>query len=400
MDDSRRNANNDKSILDYFLEHYDAENDKLDDTFILPAAKVSGSNLFFRFVEGAKDGIAVFHEEISDVFYSDEEIDSIKTMCDFVEKSQFIQALQILDKIGYEKPAVKYSKAFYDLIEERMNEDTWGEYVRFTTFVILEAREIESLKYGILVYNLIDAVEPMKLKDELRILAMCDEFTYVIMCGWIAKGATTSEKKETGNQKIFDIAKKVTGWGRIFAICLLKPETEEIRNWILREGYRNDIMYQYTAKLCYEKADIFNRISSMDQADFMCAFEIVESLINEGPVPGISVYSDKDRVIILTKFLEKAASMEFTQDEAFRLMEIYKYSQSIIAEYASENGILDSADSSDADSSDEDSSDSDSEGSIDKSNISSNKSSDCNDDDENDDDDKSDENFHDDFDDI
>ena len=46
-----------------------------------------------------------------------------------------------------------------------------------------------------------------------------------------------------GNNEIWNLAKRVHGWGRIHAIEQLEPETNDIRRWLLTDGVRNEVMY-------------------------------------------------------------------------------------------------------------------------------------------------------------
>jgi len=44
------------------------------------------------------------------------------------------------------------------------------------------------------------------------------------------------------------MAKHVTGWGRVHLVeRLAKTEDAEIKEWLLREGFRNSVMYEYLA---------------------------------------------------------------------------------------------------------------------------------------------------------
>jgi hypothetical protein len=49
-------------------------------------------------------------------------------------------------------------------------------------------------------------------------------------------------------RQLWELAKSVDGWGRIACVERLSKTTDpEIRDWILRTGYRNSIMTEYLA---------------------------------------------------------------------------------------------------------------------------------------------------------
>jgi len=58
---------------------------------------------------------------------------------------------------------------------------------------------------------------------------------------------------KNSNEEIFEIAKKVKGWGRIYSVKYLKVTNDEIKEWILEEGCHNEIDPAYTALTCAKK---------------------------------------------------------------------------------------------------------------------------------------------------
>jgi hypothetical protein len=49
---------------------------------------------------------------------------------------------------------------------------------------------------------------------------------------------------QPGRQRaVFDLARRVTGWGRIHAVERLKDcDDPDVKAWLLRDGFRNDVM--------------------------------------------------------------------------------------------------------------------------------------------------------------
>ena len=60
---------------------------------------------------------------------------------------------------------------------------------------------------------------------------------------------------DNSNELIFELAKKLHGWGRIHAVKMLKPEdNDEMKEWLWLEGWKNNVMPEYSAYECYTKS--------------------------------------------------------------------------------------------------------------------------------------------------
>ena len=95
---------------------------------------------------------------------------------------------------------------------------------------------------------------------------------------------------------LWELARTVTGWGRIHVVeRLAGTEDEHIRAWMLREGYRNAVMEEYTALICAETGDLVGalRLPNPDHALLRGAGDLLSALISgrDGPVSGIDDYA-------------------------------------------------------------------------------------------------------------
>lgn len=89
------------------------------------------------------------------------------------------------------------------------------------------------------------------------------------------------------------MAKRTAGWGRIHLIERL-PETldQTIRQWLLREGYKNDVMVEYTALHCAEYGLLHDALQGEVDAELLKgAAEILLGMIHGEPGPCISHYA-------------------------------------------------------------------------------------------------------------
>ncbi len=89
----------------------------------------------------------------------------------------------------------------------------------------------------------------------------------------------------------------MTGWGRIQIIeRLAETKDEQIKAWMLREGYRNDIMEEYTALICARTGDLLSALRKLqpDEKLLKGAGSLLTTLIRGrgGPSEGIESYVD------------------------------------------------------------------------------------------------------------
>lgn len=62
---------------------------------------------------------------------------------------------------------------------------------------------------------------------------------------------------------LWSLARSVNGWGRIHTVERLKgTENQEIQEWLVREGYRNAVMYEYLAYLAATSGHLLERLSA------------------------------------------------------------------------------------------------------------------------------------------
>jgi len=145
-------------------------------------------------------------------------------------------------------------------------------------------------------------------KKMVRTLALSDEFALF--------GMFYMSLWENGNQEIFKAAKKVHGWGRINAIELLKPDTEEIRKWILTDGIKNNVEESYSALTCWKKSgseDLLKGNTKLSREDLSCIRDIISALFDDSEYPFISVLPRRDTVIM--KFLDHLAQENLTSED-------------------------------------------------------------------------------------
>ena len=142
-------------------------------------------------------------------------------------------------------------------------------------------------------------------RDLLVLLGALEEFTLFAVVALM----NTQHDRE---RAVFDVARKVTGWGRIHAVERLARTTDpEIQAWLLRDGFRNGVTYEYLACIAATTGRLYEALldSAPDQELVTGAGEILAALSHlGGPAKDMRHYPDA--VPAMHRFAELAAERE------------------------------------------------------------------------------------------
>ena len=205
------------------------------------------------------------------------------------EFSIIVEIKELLESAG--------TLAAVDLILNGIMENHEGidpqSFIEFALNLAKTSDSIDLVKLGISMLGLFDLGEFKEVIDPVTILAVYDEFTLF--------SVVAASKWRGGNDIVFKIAHRVDGWGKINAVEWLEPVTDEIRDWILRKGCENNVMDAYLGLTCAKKGDLISalRRDSLDRGLFDSIAIIMDALLDEGPVPGISEYDHAEESLAL-----------------------------------------------------------------------------------------------------
>jgi hypothetical protein len=169
-----------------------------------------------------------------------------------------------------------------------------------------ESPDRGAVKFGIALLGLF---VPDDDTDTLVTLGLHEEFTLYAV---VALGSTLDASE--AEAAWWAIAKRVHGWGRIQIVeRLADTQRDDIRFWLLREGYKNTVMHEYLAYSCAVGGNLPGALKAgeIDDALLVGAGEIIQALINGGPAEDIYYYDDGATVVPL--YLE-AATKARTRD--------------------------------------------------------------------------------------
>lgn len=121
----------------------------------------------------------------------------------------------------------------------------------------------------------------------VRTLGAHEEFTLYSAVA-LSNGTTDPE------DELWALARKVDGWGRIHCVERLRETTRpEIKDWILREGFRNSVMDEYLAHTAATTGELRAALDAdADRQLLTAAGRIIEALIAGGPTLDIDDYAD------------------------------------------------------------------------------------------------------------
>ena len=124
--------------------------------------------------------------------------------------------------------------------------------------------------------------------DVVRVLGAHDEFTL------FAAVAITNGLADP-RPELWALARAVDGWGRIQCVRRLRDTREpEIREWILREGFRNSIMDEELAFIAATTGGLLDALTETepDRELLTSGGEILEALVAGGPAEDLDDYDD------------------------------------------------------------------------------------------------------------
>lgn len=132
----------------------------------------------------------------------------------------------------------------------------------------------------------------------VRTLGAHEEFTLYAAVA-LRNGSTDLERQ------VWELAKSVHGWGRIECVDRLRDTSDpEIQAWILREGFRNSVMYEYLAYTAATTGDLVGALRLGDDRELLTAAgEIISAMLVGGPAEGIDDYESGPEALSL--FVER-----------------------------------------------------------------------------------------------
>lgn len=214
----------------------------------------------------------------------------------------------MLDDLADTLSAIEAEEELNRAISEFSDDNEFlDRLVRLGVALVCNAADPFLVKYGLVMLEGFDL--PEDIKEILRMMGRCDEFTlFVITC---------MHRWEESNEEIYYLAQHVEGWGRIHCVADLQPADYEQREWLLSEGWRNTVAASLSALDCFVKGGAPQLLEDanlgddeLSEEEFADIADLLTVLIDEDGIiaPGISALEDTEDIVM--DFLQVAAQRE------------------------------------------------------------------------------------------
>lgn len=281
-------------------------NGELPEDFKLPPKDPNG----VPWADGALDGVSIYH-----LVENEEDIEPLKNIVFQISEGKFEEAQNNLENLDFFMISRRDPLLNWIIKEQKqINIDNLCE---FTISQLSTSKNIEVIKFCLCVLEIIKLETEKDTIEKVKILALSDEFT--LYCLNILKNLKNS------NEEIFEIAKKVKGWGRIYSVKYLKVTNDEIKEWILEEGCHNYIIPAYTAYTCAKKINLVEILNEdkISNKKFNDISYLMNALLDEEAITGIS--NLEDRELLIERYLEKAKTLASTEEDYYAVITLKEY---------------------------------------------------------------------------
>ena len=281
-------------------------NGELPEDFKLPPKDPNG----VPWADGAMDGVYIYH-----TVGNEEDIEPLKNIVFQISEGKFEEAQNNLENLDFFM--ISRRDPLLNWIIQEQKQINIDNLCEFTISQLSTSKNIEVIKFCLCVLEIIKLETEKDTIEKVKILALSDEFT--LYCLNILKNLKNS------NEEIFEIAKKVKGWGRIYSIKYLKVTNDEIKEWILEEGCHNYIIPAYTAYTCAKKINLVEILNEdkISNKKFNDISYLMNALLDEEAITGIS--NLEDRELLIERYLEKAKTLASTEEDYYAVITLKEY---------------------------------------------------------------------------
>ena len=281
-------------------------NGELPENFKLPPKDPNG----VPWADGALDGVFMYH-----TVGKEEDIEALKKIVFQISEGKFEEAQTNLDKLDFSM--ISRANSLLDWIIQEQKQINLNNLYEFASLQLTTTKNIEVVKFCLSVLTILNVETDKDTIEKVKVLALSDEFTLYCLIIFV--------KLEDSNEEIFEIAKKVKGWGRIYSIEYLQATNNKIKEWILEEGCHNNILPAYTAYTCAEKINLVEILNEdkISNKKFNNISYLMNALLDESAITGMSALEDRE--LLIERYLEKAKTLSSTEEdyEVVRLIKEY-----------------------------------------------------------------------------
>jgi hypothetical protein len=274
------------SIYRYLLEHH--SRDESDEPRLPDEPRNDQSQL--RFAPGALDGLSSHGRFVKGSGSAGEHANRVASSIErLVRSPKPARDLPPLYALLLSTPALEYVDP---LLKRLARSDSSRARLReLAVWLTTQAPDREAVKAGMALLGVFGEPDDFEL---LLTLGRHGEFTLFAAVG--LKNLTPANYES----HLWQLATTVHGWGRVQAVEMLSTtQRPDIRDWILREGFRNGVIGENLAFIAANTGNLAGALQS-DKVDgqlLTSAGEIIEDLIHNGPAQGIDAYEHAGQAV-------------------------------------------------------------------------------------------------------
>ncbi len=291
------------SILEFVRSHIAPDKAGMaEDGYTLPDEERIAQGSKIRWAAGAMDGVTTHH------MGAGENEETVRRTVELV--LAYSRQPTAMNKAAvYQHVIAGHVVSIIDPVSEALVNEQGISHERLYELArsfVTEAPDREPVKFGIALLGLFRQPDDREL---FQTLGRHDEFT--LFCA-----VALANSSDDPDEALWTLARNVTGWGRIHVVERLAQTTNPaIKRWLLREGFRNSVMYEYLAATCARAGGLLAALSEdhVDRELLTAAGEIIQALIAGGPAEGMDDYEDA-RPVIESYLGHMASSAETIED--------------------------------------------------------------------------------------
>ena len=283
--DDVRPAGQAEPLIDYLRRRLPPNATSVEQTTIpLPDDNPDGG---IRFMAGATDGIVGHHAAPGDDAAHADRI--VRALAHLSTDTASDREAAELYRLVADGPSVL---GWIDALTDRLRA-SGADVASIRTvgrWLVSAAAHREVLKLGIVLCGLTGAGDD----DDVILVGGHEEFTLYV-------AVAVQRSLERPDTTLFELARRVHGWGRVHLVERLAREPQpDVRSWLLRGGYRNAVMDEYVAHAVAEGCGLSAALAvpTVDDDLFDGAGGLIVALLRGGPARDIDDLDDGAEIVV------------------------------------------------------------------------------------------------------
>lgn len=273
------------SLYDFVRDHLRADGGGLTDGgTTLPDEERYSAGETLRWAPGARDGVMSHHAggQGDDPGPTDKILAAVRDYCVSPTAQNKLAAYQILrdgEPLSLIDPVLSRIRRTDGITPNRLYD--------LAHSLATESPDRNPVKFGLGFLGIYAAEHH---REVLMTLGRHDEFTL-----YAAVALRNNPDAAAAEGDLWELARSVHGWGRVHTVeRLADTQDARIKDWMLRDGFRNSILNEYLAYTCATTGGLLAALSADDVDDdlLLGGGEILAALINGGPAQSIADYDD------------------------------------------------------------------------------------------------------------